>query len=269
MDNLRWSLLLIGILMVAGIYVWDRLRRRRASPSGGGLDTLDKALLESLDAGRRVPEADLREALGDLDGLKGEHLKAEALDMDELRTLVPDHEDTNIARPGDGGTPKVEEAMSPTSSEEPPRSEPSEELVIVLNVMAASGQTFAGTELREALEDVDLRHGDMQIFHHFGVGDMSVDVPVFSVANVLEPGYFDLASMDTLATRGVCLFMRLPGPLDGRVAFELLLSTARRLAQQLGGEVRDESRSVLSPQTIGQIRGRIGEFDRRQLAAVE
>lgn len=269
MDNLRWSLLLIGILLVAGIYVWDRLRRRRTPPAGGNLDTQDKALLESLDAGRRVPDTDLKEALGELNGLRGEHPTDETLDIDELRTLVPDPEGTNVDRPGDGGVPGVEDEVPPASSEEPRRGEPSEELVIVLNVMAASEQTFPGTEVRKALEEVDLRHGDMRIFHHFGVGEMSVDGPVFSVANILEPGFFELERMDAMATPGVCMFMRLPGPLDGRVAFELLLSTGRRLAQQLGGELRDETRSVLSLQKIAQIRERIGEFDRRQLAAVE
>lgn len=142
---------------------------------------------------------------------------------------------------------------------------PGEELIIVLNVMAEPGRPFPGTEVRAALESVDMRFGDMQVFHHHGVGDMRTEQPVFSVANLLKPGTFDVVNLEGFATPGLVMFMRLPGPLDPRVAFELMLNTGQRLAEALHGELRDETRSVLSAQTIAHVRERIAEFNRRQL----
>ena len=48
------------------------------------------------------------------------------------------------------------------------------------------------------------------------------------MANVLEPGVFDLAAMDQLATPGLCLFLRRPGPLPATVAFDLMLDVGSR-----------------------------------------
>lgn len=182
------------------------------------------------------------------------------------------------ARPSPSASPSPPEARAAAaapaearlrpSAPEPRRARPGgDELLIVLNVMAEPDHPFTGVALRDALESVEMRFGDMAIFHHHGVGDMRTDVPVFSAANMLKPGHFDLEELEALTTPGVSLFMRLPGPLDPRVAFELMLNTGQRLAQDLGGELRDDTRSVLSTQSIAHIRERIAEFNRRQLLA--
>ena len=123
--------------------------------------------------------------------------------------------------------------------------------------------------MHRALDEVDLQYGEMKIFHHYGVGERSGDEPVFSVANVREPGFLPLETLDEMSTSGICLFLRLPGPLDGRVAFELLLNTGQRLADKLGGELRDDARSLLTTQRISDIRNRIAAFERDQLVPAE
>ena len=257
MDDLRLSLLLIGVAVVAGIYFWDRYRRRGTRQADKELDALDRALLESLDVGH-ADEASVREALGELQGLKGERGEKSAVDMDDLRSLVPDQDQTPWEGDRDG------EADSDEGEEAQP-CQPDQDLIIVMNVMAQADRVFQGAELHRALDEVDLQYGDMKIFHHYGVGEMSGDEPVFSVANVREPGFLPLDTLDELSTSGICLFMRLPGPLDGRVAFELMLNTGQRLADKLDGELRDDTRSLLTLESIGQIRDRIAAFERRQL----
>ncbi len=259
MDDLRLSLLLIGIAVVAAIYFWDRYRRRGTRHPDKELDVLDKALLESLDVGRdRADEASVREALGELQGLKGERGHNSAVDMDDLRSLIPAHDEASTEGNRDGESVPDEEA------DDQPR-QPDENLIVIMNVMAQADRVFSGSELHRALDDVDLQYGDMKIFHHYGVGEMSGEEPVFSVANVREPGFLPLETLDELSTSGICLFMRLPGPLDGRVAFELMLNTGQRLADKLDGELRDDTRSLLSLESIGRIRDRIAAFERRQL----
>jgi len=63
--------------------------------------------------------------------------------------------------------------------------------------------------------------------------------------------------------------MRLPGPFGGRVAFELMLNNAQRLADSLNGVLQDEQRRVLDPQTTEALRQKIIEFENQQLPQVK
>jgi cell division protein ZipA len=49
-------------------------------------------------------------------------------------------------------------------------------------------------------------------------------------------------------------------------AFDYMLETARTVARNLGADVLDESRSVLTGQAIEHSRQKIRELERRQLA---
>ena len=259
MDDLRLSLLLIGIALVAGIYLWGRYRRRASRQAEQELDALDQALLQSLDVARdEADETSLREALGELQGLKGDRGDEATLDVDDLRSVIPGED--SVAAPD-------EPAVEPQAQETEPAQahDPGDDLIITMNVLALPEHAFLGSDLRQAFDDVELQYGEMKIFHHYGVGEMSREEPVFSVANVLEPGFLPMDTLDELSTPGICLFMRLPGPLDGRVAFELLLNTGQRLADKLGGELRDDARSLLTQQRISQIRERIAAFERNHL----
>ena len=105
----------------------------------------------------------------------------------------------------------------------------------------------------------------MSIFHRHEEDDLLSPVQ-FSVANAVEPGYFDPEKMDSLSTPGVSFFMSLPGPKDYMKAFDFMLETAQCFAKNLGGELRDEQRSVMTTQTIEHCRQRIREFERKQLS---
>lgn len=139
------------------------------------------------------------------------------------------------------------------------------EKVLVLHVMARSEQGFAGKDILEILLACDLRFGDMDFFHRHeleaGRGPIQ-----FSVANMLQPGVFDIDNMDAMHTRGLLFFLTLPGPENMIQAYDYMLETARAVARNLGGEVLDESRSVLTQQSIEHSRQQIRELERRLLA---
>ena len=59
--------------------------------------------------------------------------------------------------------------------------------------------------------------------------------------------------------------MNLPGPEDSMQAYEAMLETARCLVKNLGGELRDQTHSVATKQTLEHYRQRIRDFERRQL----
>lgn len=146
------------------------------------------------------------------------------------------------------------------------------EVVLVINVMAPKGVKFSGAALLDVVLAEGMRYGSMNIFHRH-VGDRGEGSSLYSMANIVVPGTFDLSTMKTLVTPGVSLFMALPLEHDDNdaapnslQAFELMLRTAKAIAQSLNGELKDENRSVLTTQTVEHYRQRIRDFERKQLS---
>lgn len=136
--------------------------------------------------------------------------------------------------------------------------------VMAMHVMAPPATPFRGDDLLNELMANDLRYGSMKIFHRHQGRD-GVGPVLFSLANSVKPGTFDLNAMDAFSTPGVSLFMALDDVDDPSDAFEQMLEAAHNLAGGLGGELKDESRSALTRQTEDHCRQRIKEFERRRL----
>ncbi len=135
--------------------------------------------------------------------------------------------------------------------------------VIVINVLAKTSEDFKGPALKKLFEACGLEHGDMDIYHRHEESDTTSPVQ-FSVANAVEPGTFKPGDMPALSTPGISFFMSMPGPSNAMQAFEFMLETAQCVVSNLGGELKDERRSVMTPQTIEHCRQRIREFERKQ-----
>jgi cell division protein ZipA len=138
-------------------------------------------------------------------------------------------------------------------------------LVLVINVHALTHQGFPGKDVKRLLEACGLDHGHMSIFHRHEEDDLLSPIQ-FSVANAIEPGYFDPETLDEISTPGVSFFMTLPGPKDYMKAFDYMLETAQCFARNLKGELKDENLSVMTPQTIEHCRQKIRDFKRLELS---
>ena len=143
-----------------------------------------------------------------------------------------------------------------------PQSEPEE--VLIINIMAQKGEMFNGADLLDIILKCGLRYGSMDIFHRYSdtKGDGAL---LFSMANMVRPGTYDLDAMDEFTTPGVSLFMTLPIDADSMQSFDLMAETAQAIAQTLGGELKDEQRSAMTKQTLEHSRQRIRDFERKKL----
>ena len=126
-------------------------------------------------------------------------------------------------------------------------------LVVVVMVLARSGEHLAGDAIRDALEAQGLSYGERQMFHRYAPGQPLGAPPMFSAVNAVAPGAFDLTAIGSLRTPGIALFLELPGPADGSDAFARMLDTARRLAKRLDAHLCDQSRSTLTQQAINHL----------------
>src|SRR3990167_6465199 len=168
---------------------------------------------------------------------------------------------------GKGRPQPAEAAAAPrdkTVSDQPVQAPlPDIQEVLVMNVMARQGE-LPGADLLRVLLSCGFRFGEMNIFHryeqHSGKGAM-----LFSVANGVEPGTFDLDNMDNFSTPGICMFMQLPGPKRPMHAFEIMMDSARKIANLLEADIRDEQHNILRQQTAEHYRQRVLDFERKML----
>ncbi|WP_460044882.1 cell division protein ZipA [Pseudomonas sp. S2_H01] len=141
---------------------------------------------------------------------------------------------------------------------------PPVEEVLVISVISRDESGFKGPALLQNILESGLRFGEMDIFHRHesmaGNGEV-----LFSMANAVKPGVFDLDDIDHFSTRAVSFFLGLPGPRHPKQAFDVMVAAARKLAHELNGELKDDQRSVMTAQTIEHYRQRIVEFERRAL----
>jgi cell division protein ZipA len=191
--------------------------------------------------------------------------------VDALRApSVPDEDDA-MAQPVVRVAPPIAAAPVPAPAPAPripPRSDlgrrPAQlavERIVTLFVVAREGEHFNGPNMVVAAEKAGLEFGDMGIYHRLLEGKRELG-PIFSVANMLKPGNFDLVRLDALRTPGVSFFMTLPGPLSALDAWDAMLPTAQRLAELLDGHVLDEERNALGRQRIAHIRDQLRGWDR-------
>ena len=136
--------------------------------------------------------------------------------------------------------------------------------VLVMSVMSPSGSVFEGRYLVQAIERAGFRYGEMGIFHLYDGIEEDPNL-ICSAANALNPGTFDLDQLSEFSTIGVSFFLALPTSLNNLQAFEKMLNAAQQISNDLGGELKDDQRNVLTSQTIEHYRQRIRDFELNQL----
>lgn len=240
MDNLRLVLLLIGCLLVLGIYLWDIFFRREAR-GGDLLEAVDDLPDPGADQQDHAP-ATGRAVLGSLlarsrdAGLGG--------DERPVVSLNPWWETGSAAVAADP-VPTQQGRAADRPAGDRPRDQESEGLLI-LHIVSPDETGFNGVSIREAASGAGMVFGRMDIFHHFGPGRPQAAEPWFSMANMYEPGAFDRGRMAELQTKGVVVFMYPPTAPEPGAVFDLFLDATQTMARALGGAILTAGRAPLT-----------------------
>ena len=237
MWELRWVLLALGLVLIAAVWVWSG---RSTGDSGKSGKTA-----RSLRRSRSREEA--------ADSESGASSAAEGKSSAEAAAVAGDDADNDNGAEGaagDNGTgPAHEQAVA-----EQPAAEETIDKVITVRCQTKEG-AMSVEQVMLALRAAGLNHGRYDIFHRHAEG--TEGEPLFSVANLIEPGSFDLTRASESTTAGITLFMVLPGNGDAVERFDMMTRTARELASELEAELYDESGSFWSIQRERYVRDEV------------
>ena len=235
MDGLRLALLVIGVVIVAAVY-WNARRRNAA-------EIRNTEISDRIEPG--FDEPDVAPAT--------ESLSFDALDDPPLATG-----DREAPAPAEPAAPPVttKEAEAPDNSDVPQK-------VISMRIVGKTGKDFAAEDVVLQLREAGLEHGRFGIFHRMP-NDGSEDA-LFSVANLTEPGTFDLSDLKDRRFAGLSFFMLRPGPGRGVDAFDKMVEAGRAVAIKLQGELLDGDGSTLSLQRERAMREDLIQYELKHL----
>lgn len=248
-------LLIIGLVVLALIWLFGQPRkpgqgRRQATP-GGDRERVVRREPTLGDAPTPGDDAGTAEAIAAPDAAETEPMQASLLE--EPGEAVPSEAE-----------PPAEPHPAPPVADSKIGRRPGDlpmERIITVNVVAPGEERILGADLVVAADKAGLEYGHKGIFHRLVEGKPELG-PVFSVANMLKPGSFELSRVSELSTTGVSFFMTLPGPLPALDAWDAMLPTAQRMAELLGGQILDDEHNALGRQRIAHIRDELRAWDR-------
>lgn len=248
MEHLRLILILIGAAVLAVIWLTYKPRDKRQGPA----------------ARRREPRIDTSSAGDNKDQSPPSPPDAqpEQPPIPELNRSSGEIPDKTQTAPGPGAV--APEPSSPVATNA--RTGLSErgsgldhERIVTLYLRTRGERRISGLTLLDAAIKAGLRYGEMKIFHRRHQNDPR---PVFSMANITRPGFFDPSGWNLLETPGVTLFMTLPGPVSALDAWDAMLAAGQRLSGLLDADLLDDRQCLLTRQRIAQIREEMRHFDR-------
>lgn len=246
MEELRWVLLVIGGVAIAGVYGFTRWQEHRRKPRHGRSDAFSD-------------DVDIEQALRDMDQVVAER---DPLDMqsDEFDVIRITRSQEPVApEPVASAAPAADDGVADGLLSEEPLG--LDDKVVVINVAAGDGRLFDGKTLTDALKAIDMSFGEHEIYHRV-IETSKGQIVLFSAADMLQPGTFAPERIAQIESPGVVMFLQLPGPYDGLAAFEQMLEGARQVAEILGAKLLDERRCSLTNQAIEHIREELREYRR-------
>lgn len=240
--ELRITLFFIAVIIIAVMYIWYRVNSKDRSDLSIELE--ERNIADDLKDIPKFVESDDRELLT-------EDLRSEFQDVSqELRAETITKRRQEFVR------------SSSVASQLPNEGPIAKEMLVVINVSARSPGKFTGPMIVRMMEELELEHGEMGIYHYY-VQRFDSKSSMYCIANMVKPGTFDLQNIESMGTPGLSMILQLPGPEDGLKSLNIMLEHAQRISTFLNGDLLDQHRNPLTAQSISELKEQVQLFSLR------
>lgn len=132
--------------------------------------------------------------------------------------------------------------------------------LFIFNVVRREESRLGGHELLQFFLTSGFRFGAMGIFHRHENSDGTGEV-LFSIANMMAPGTFDLDLMEQFNSQGISFFLTAPNTkISVKQSFELMLRAVEQLADEFDCDVLNANREPLTEKQFMEYRRRLQQY---------
>ncbi|MEL0660409.1 cell division protein ZipA [Psychromonas arctica] len=133
--------------------------------------------------------------------------------------------------------------------------------LFIFNVAAREGKRLGGHELLQFFLTSGFRYGDMNIFHRHEHSNGTGEV-LFSIANMMAPGTFDVDYMEQFNSPGISFFFTAPNhKISVNKSFDMMLRAVEQVAEEFDCEVLNEKREQFTQEQFIEYRKRLEKYE--------
>lgn len=264
MDDLRWILLGVAIVIVVAVYLLSRVRKKdqHSSPLNAANDIPSfSAMDENVDNDWMHgvgPVKVVSESSHDVDSVLNDDALPEPEAIPEEKTYrsktyqtqayserINESDLETDVEPVQESVDEVKPVEKANEVEQKPVKEVDAVIddVISVYVLAEPDEIIKGEKILSASYALHLDYGDMKIFHRHNQ-DENKGIQ-FSMANIQQPGFFEIDHMNEIETTGVSFFMQVNLVDKPSDVLDDMLICAHNLSTMLGATLCDAQRKVL------------------------
>jgi len=132
--------------------------------------------------------------------------------------------------------------------------------LFIFNLAAKGEERLGGHELLQFFLTSGFRFGDMNIFHRHEHSNGTGEV-LFSIANMMAPGTFDLDTIEQFNSPGISFFFTAPNDkISVNKSFDMMLRAVEQFAEEFDCEVLNEQRKKFTHEEFIEYRTRLEKY---------
>ena len=285
MHDLRWILLGVAIVIVVAVYLFSRARKKDQyySPLDAANDVPSFSATEEADNNDWMhgvgPVKIVSSSTGEAVDIQAEGGGGESV-LSAPEEILPEKKFREKTYQTKSYSERIQDSESepdvdpvekkysePENVEQPPIQEqkPAEESdaaiddVISVYVLAQQDEMIKGEKILSASFALHLDYGDMKIFHRHNQSEKR-EIE-FSMANIQQPGFFEIDHMNEMETTGVSFFMQANLVDNPSAVLDEMLICAHSLSTMLGVTLCNAQRKVLDEASAIELREKVKHLE--------
>ena len=229
---LRWTLAIIGIVLLVGIYLHGRHQnrlRKRIAMETFTREEVDSAFIE---------DEELRTELDNLNQIMAESDEQESFDNIKINPAI-EADLTPFKHPPEWFIADIISSLDP-------------EQIVNYLIYRADYQLITGEEVESAMRLAGLEANDDGYMEYYRDDDLS-----FTIASLSAPGHFIEVDQPEFTTQGFNCFIDLKTNSNPSLAYEIMLKKVDELVRLLNVKVYQSSHELLTISDVTRIRSKL------------